>query len=114
MINEDQRRILDSMERHECAADPGFAQRLAGANSWEPWRSTWRRLTSLPALCLTVVLPLGAFALHVSSFGLLFIAWPSVAMMVRLAAAGSVWCALADGREGPRNAASAGPDSAVL
>ena len=114
MINEYEQRILDAMERHECAADPRFAQRLAAANSWQRWVSAWRRLTTLPVLVLAVVVAFGAFALHVSAVGLLLTAWVSVAMATRLIR--SAWRpdAQADGREGPRNAASAGPDGAVL
>jgi hypothetical protein len=116
MINEYERRILDAVERHECAADPRFAHRLAAASSWERWASAWRRLTTWPVLVLVlaVVVAFGAFALHVSAVGLLLTAWVSVAMAMRLIR--SVWRgdAKADGREGPRNAASAGPDGAVL
>jgi hypothetical protein len=112
MINEYERRILDAVERHECPADPRFAHRRAAASSWERWASAWRRLTTW--LVLAVVVAFGAFALHVSAVGLLLTAWVSVAMAMRLIR--SVWRgdAKADGREGPRNAASAGPDGAVL
>jgi hypothetical protein len=113
MINEHERRILDAMERHEHAADPGFAQRLAATNSWERWASAWRRLTTWPVLVLAVVLTLGAFTVRVSAVGLLLIAWVSVAMAMRLIR--SAWRpdAQADGRGGPRDSASAGPDGAV-
>jgi hypothetical protein len=114
MINEYERRILDAMERHECAADPRFAQRLVAANSWERWASAWRRLTTRPVLVLAVVVAIGAFALHVSAIGLLLTAWVSVAMAMRLIRSAWRGDANADGREGPRNAASAGPDGAVL
>ena len=114
MINEDERRILDAMERHECAADPRFAQRLGAANSWERWASAWRRLTTWLVLVLAVVAAIGAFAMHVSAVGLLLLAWVGVAVATRLFR--SAWCgdAAAGGHDGPRNAASAGPDGALL
>jgi hypothetical protein len=114
MINEYERRILDAMERHERAADPRFVQRLAATSSWERWASAWRRLTSWPVLVLAAVVAIGAFALHVSAIGLLLTAWVSGAMAMRLIRSAWHGDATADGREGPRNAASAGPDGAVL
>ena len=114
MINEYERRILDAVERHECAADPRFAHRLAAANSCKQWASAWWRLTAWPGLVLAVIVTLGTFALHVGSVGLLLTTWVSMAMAMWLIRSAWLGATKADGHEGRRNAASAGPDGAVL
>jgi hypothetical protein len=78
MINEREHRILEDLERRMTAEDPGFAQRLGGLDPWARWRRAWQFAVQVPVVLLVVVLSVVAFALHVSSLGLLFLVWALV------------------------------------
>ena len=98
----------------ECASDPRFAHRLSVAAPRETRLSVWRRLTSVPVLLLAGVVGWAAFALQVSSVGLLLFVWACVAATAWLVRSVRRGHAQAEGRDGPRDAASAGPDGAIL
>jgi hypothetical protein len=78
MINDREHRILEDLERRMAAEDPGFARRLTGVDPWARWRRAWRFGVSVPVVLVVGLLAVVAFALQVSSLGVLFLVWALV------------------------------------
>jgi DUF3040 family protein len=81
MLNERDDRVLRDLEHWTNIEDPAFARRLGRADPWARWRSAWRHGTRVPVALVVAAVALAAFALHVSSLGLLFLAWALTGMV---------------------------------
>ena len=83
MINEQERRILQELERRTEQADPEFARRLAEGVSASRW-SVRRVVTSTPMLLLVAVLSALAFVLNLGVLGGALLVWVLLGIVSRV------------------------------